>query len=224
MPVLNDVYEIIDAIKDDKAIDAVVLFGSIVREGKGNDIDMLIVSSDIDNTQKKLNPFYKKFAIDAIIVSREKLHESFFKGNPFLRLIQKEGKVIYMKDSLTESKNIADEDLRQGKYLMEGEFYRGACLHFQQSIEKIIKWALLKNGWELEKIHNIRVLLMKLRQFNLMVKLQEEDISFIDSIYRGRYPGEEGLLPLGNPTADDALKAFKIANKVFDELEKQIGQ
>lgn len=193
MPVLSDTYEIAEVIKRDSATDAIIIFGSIAKDGKGNDLDMLIVTSDTDGAQKNLNPLCEKYAIDAFIVDKERLRESFFKGNPFLRLIQREGKVIYMKESLTEWKELAAEDFEEGKYLMNGGFYRGACLHFQQSIEKIIKWALLKNGWELEKIHNIKVLLTKLKQYNLKIDLQEGDISFIDSIYRGRYHGEEGF-------------------------------
>jgi hypothetical protein len=38
-----------------------------------------------------------------------------------------------------------------------------------------------------------------------------EEIQYIDSIYRGRYPGEAGLLPLGEPDSKDADKAIAIA-------------
>ena len=38
--------------------------------------------------------------------------------------------------------------------------------------------------------------------------LQDEEIDFIDSIYKGRYSGEEGLLPLDSPVLKDAKKAL----------------
>lgn len=36
--------------------------------------------------------------------------------------------------------------------------------------------------------------------------MQEKDIDFIERIYRGRYPAAEGLLPIGEPTMEDAMR------------------
>ncbi len=43
-------------------------------------------------------------------------------------------------------------------------------------------------------------------------------MTFIDSIYKGRYPGEEGLLPYGNPTKQDAKRAISIKYKVGSSM------
>lgn len=43
----------------------------------------------------------------------------------------------------------------------------------------------------------------------------EHDITFIDSIYRGRYPMKAGLLPQGEPDADDAARAITIVLSVL---------
>lgn len=224
MPALRDVYEIADAIKRRSKPDAIVLFGSVAKDGKGQDIDLLVVSDKKDKKKitQSLYCFYKKYSIDTFIVSRKKMRELYFKGSPFLRLIQREGKVIYMKDSLKEWKEAAYEDLRQAEYLYEGEFYRGACYSCQQSSERILKWILLKKGWELEKTHNIRRLVAIADDFGVKLTLNDEEIDFIDSVYRGRYPGEEGLLPIGMPTKKDAKKALQIAEKLVKQV-KQIG-
>lgn len=50
---------------------------------------------------------------------------------------------------------------------------------------------------------------------------QDVDIVFMDGIYRGRYPAEEGLLPQGDPSAEDAAKAIRIADKIVNAVAKQ---
>jgi HEPN domain-containing protein len=221
MPGIKAVNEIADKIRTSSSPDAIILFGSIASKGSGNDIDLLIVSSKKDEKKirEALRPFQEKFSIDTLTVTRRKLKALYYRGSPFLRLIQKEGKVVYMKNPLKEWRNGAVEDFKQAEYLFNGNFFKGSCYSAQQSIEKIIKWSLLKRGWELEKIHSIRRLLAIMKEYGLNLKIKDEDIDFIDSIYRGRYPAEEGLLPLGAPTRRDAKKALKIAGQVFEQLE-----
>ena len=48
----------------------------------------------------------------------------------------------------------------------------------------------------------------------------EDDFIFLDSIYRSRYPAEEGLLPLGEPGAQEAKRAIKIAKGIVKKLVK----
>ena len=124
-----------------------------------------------------------------------------------------------MKNSMKEWIGLALEDFRQAKYLFEGSFYRGACFAAQQAVEKAIKAELLKRGWDLEKIHNIRRLLSISEDYNLDIECDDDDIDFMDSIYRGRYPAEEGLLPLNTPTAEDASRAISMAEGVLKQLQ-----
>ena len=51
----------------------------------------------------------------------------------------------------------------------------------------------------------------------LRFDFEESDIVFIDSIYRGRYPGEAGLLPHGEPDTEDAARAVKIAAHLIQQ-------
>ena len=50
--------------------------------------------------------------------------------------------------------------------------------------------------------------------------LSPDDIDFLDEIYRGRYPAESGLLPLGEPTAAAAERAVTLANKSLATLHR----
>ena len=124
-----------------------------------------------------------------------------------------------MKNAIEEWKELAFDDLRQARYLLTGKFYRGACFGAQQAVEKVIKWELLKRGWDLEKIHNIRRLLNISEKFDLYIDCKDDDTDFMDSIYRGRYPAEEGLLPLKYPTREDASRAISIAEGIFSQLK-----
>lgn len=124
-----------------------------------------------------------------------------------------------MHNALKDWHDSGMEDFRQAEYLCEGGFYRGACFSSQQAIEKFIKWVLLKNGWELEKIHSVRRLIAIAENFEISIPLQDEEIDFIDSIYKGRDPGEEGLLPLSAPAQKDAKRALQIVKKVVKHLK-----
>ena len=123
-----------------------------------------------------------------------------------------------MKDAIREWIDLAVEDLRQARYLFEGGFYRGACFAAQQAVEKGIKAELLKRGWELEIIHQIKRLLHLLEEFDLHVQYEEDDVDFLDSIYRGRYPAEEGLLPLKPPVDLDASGSIAVAEALVGQL------
>lgn len=201
---------------------SIIAFGSVARKGHGNDLDILIVIDDHPYSThnfnkivyKALHEFSSRFAIDPFIISLSKLREYFSHGSPFLRAVQKEGRVLYMKESIKEWMKQAGEELAAAKYLLQGGFYRGACYHAQQTIEKFIKASLLQKGWELEKIHSLERLLTIAVGYNIPIKIDEEDIIFIDSIYRGRYPAEEGLLPLGEPSEQDAQRAVELAGKM----------
>ncbi|MBN2373757.1 HEPN domain-containing protein, partial [bacterium] len=70
-------------------------------------------------------------------------------------------------------------------------------------------------GWELEKIHSLERLIALAEDYNIKTGISDEEIIFIDSIYRSRYPGEAGLLPLGDPSESDAKKAVNIAKRIL---------
>jgi HEPN domain-containing protein len=199
----------------------VITFGSVAKEGRGHDLDLLIVSQHenlnpaIEQTVRNLSD---RFPIDYMIGSVELITRQFRKGSPFLNMIQREGRILFMDDSFREWEALALEDIKQGDYLFKGNFFRGACFSAQQAIEKAVKGELLKRGWELEKIHQLRRLLNIGRTLDLTLEYEGSDVDFIDSIYRGRYPADEGLLPLKSPSKEDAGRALEIARKFLRQL------
>jgi HEPN domain-containing protein len=200
---------------------AVITFGSVAKEGQGNDLDLLIVSRNenlhpaLEQTIRHLSD---RFPIDYLIGSVDLITLQFRKGSPFLKMIQNEGRILFMDDSFRDWEALALDDVKQAEYLFNGNFFRGACFSAQQAIEKAIKGELLKRGWELEKIHQLRRLLNIGRSFDLTLEYDGSDVDFIDSIYRGRYPADEGLLPLKSPSKEDAARALEIAWKFLHQL------
>ncbi len=210
---------------------SIVVFGSVAREGRGQDLDLFIVVDDgvsskatVAILQKKLKQYYQKFAIDEFVVNQSVLQEYYNKGSYFVKLIIKEGRSLYMKEAIVQWMKQAEEELNVSLYLLQGKFYKGSCYHAQQAIEKAIKALLLNKGWDLEKIHNVNRLMALCNDYTIHISLSDDDIVFIDSIYKGRYPADIGLLPLGEPDEHDAARATTIATQIVNEMNEYIKQ
>jgi HEPN domain-containing protein len=221
MVTLEDAKEIAKTLAINATPVAVIAFGSVARQGQGHDLDLLIVTAQESNNpsvEQIMQNLCDHFAIDYLIGSVDSITRQFRNGSPFLGMIQQEGRILFMDNSFREWETLAREDLNQGTYLSKGGFFRGACFAAQQAVEKAVKGELLKRGWELEKIHQLRRLLHIAKSFNLNLEYEGSAVDFIDSIYRGRYPAEEGLLPLKNPTREDAERALKTARDLLGQL------
>ena len=205
----------------------IVLFGSVATTATGNDLDMLVVTDRNDGSpatdvgsdlRTVLRPLKRRFDIDDYHLTRTQFAEQLRCGSVFLRKIVSEGICIYMRDGIKAWRRQSEEELDTAEYLLAGGFFRGACYHAQQCVEKSIKTMLLKRGWELEKIHSIHRLTVVAQDHGVPLKLQPADIDFVDAIYRGRYPAESGLLPLGAPTLADAERAVALARQSVQEM------
>lgn len=226
----NQIQEAVEAIVSTIHPISIVLFGSVARNGKGNDLDLMIVIDEkhasVPETQMVVHQClagcYSRFAVDPFVVALDALHQVSSRRSPFLRMIVREGRVVYMKDANREWIRQAQEELDMADYLFQGEYYKGCCYHAQQSLEKGIKSRLLGKGWELEKTHSVARLVAISREFKVRLGLSDEDIVFMDSIYRGRYPAEEGLLPFREPSASDAERAIRIAGRIVKSKNGKI--
>lgn len=227
---LKDAKEATDSIVRTLHPISVILFGSVAREGVGEDLDLLVITDDSSKTSadvsllvhRCLKRFYRKFAIDPFVIPVSLLNEYYKKGSPFLNLISKEGRALYMRHAIQEWLKHSEEELSMAEYLLNGGYFKGACYHAQQSIEKSIKARLLKKGWQLEKTHSIERIVAIGRDYKIKINLSDEEIVFIDNIYRGRYPAEAGLLPLGEPSGGDAEKAFNIAKRILKGVQREL--
>lgn len=101
--------------------------------------------------------------------------------------------VYHQIEALAHRRGISPETLVN--LLLADQVRRGRRAR-QQAIEKAIKAKLFKKGWEREKTHSIERLIAIGKDYRVKFPLSDEEIVFLDSIYRGRYPVDEGLLPL----------------------------
>ncbi|MGR3302093.1 MAG: HEPN domain-containing protein [Candidatus Scalindua sp.] len=211
-------------------IKIIILFGSFATKGQGNDIDIVLVTApwekDIKELEsyigKKIRPICQKYPIDYFVLPLNLIEKHT--NSAFLKLINTTGRLLYMDKEII-NKWIVDAkiDYEQSCYLFKGEYYKGACYFAQQSIEKFVKSKLLLFGWELQKVHSIVFLVSELGYYKYTIQgVDDEELTFIDSIYKGRYPGEEGLLPYGNPSRDEALKAINITYRIGAEMGQKL--
>ncbi len=67
-------------------------------------------------------------------------------------------------------------------------------------------------------------LLTLLKAQGLTVDISHEEAGFLNAVYRSRYPAEAGLLPHGEPTAEDAGEALALAGRVLAEGKSLLDQ
>jgi HEPN domain-containing protein len=82
-------------------------------------------------------------------------------------------------------------------------------------VEKLLKALLLEKGKRPPRTHDLVDLVNSVVGQGWTVGLDVEDAVFLNSVYRGRYPTEEGFLPHGEPSGDDARRATSAAEAVM---------
>ena len=75
---------------------------------------------------------------------------------------------------------------------------------------------IIEKGEKSGKAHDIVELLGHAKRLGWRIALAMDDAIFLNSIYKGRYPAEEGLLPRGEPSKDDAERALNTAKAFLD--------
>jgi len=167
---------------------------------------------------ESLRELYRRFSIDCLVATSDTITEEFRKGSPFLAGVQKEERLLYMRDSVREWVQLAKEDLRQAEYLFQGAFYRGSCFAARQAVDKGLEAALLEKAGSLRGFTTFADCSVSRKNTVSISFANDADVDFMDSIYGGRYPAEEGLLPIKHPNADDAQRAIAAAKSALVQL------
>lgn len=208
--------------------DRVILFGSRSTQitSEESDVDLLIIKDTekraIDRrieVEKML--FDREIPLDLIIYTPREMLYLFSIGSPFIEEVLEKGRLLYMR-KITESwiKDATDE-LDSALILYENQKYKGSCYHSQQCVEKGLKALVLEKGERAGRVHDIVGLLNKVAQLGWEdTGLSTDDAVFLNSIYKGRYPTEEGLLPYGEPSKEDAGRALSSAKGFIERLKK----
>ena len=79
---------------------------------------------------------------------------------------------------------------------------------------------ILEKGKKPKRIHDIVELFNIVKDIGWDIDISMDDAVFLNSIYRGRYPTEDGLLPHGEPSRKDVGKAISVSKVVVERLGK----
>jgi len=186
--------------------DRIILFGSgasgQVRED--SDLDLFIIK------ETARRPLERRMEVERILADRDRPLDIFVYtsgevrslwalGSPFIMEVMEKGRLVYMRQTTSGWLKDAEDELETGSILIRHEKYRGACYHCQQAAEKALKALILEKGKNTGKIHDIVDLLNRARKLGWAISFEMDSAVFLNSIYKGRYLTDEGLLPMGEP-------------------------
>jgi HEPN domain-containing protein/predicted nucleotidyltransferase len=222
--------DVVQRIVESYEPDRVLLFGSRARDDadEGSDYDLLIVKDTdrrpIDrrvDVERLLGD--RRIPLDILVYTPREIWDLYAMGSPLIAAILESGRVLFMRKATAAWLGEAREELDVARILLDHRKFRGACLHSQQGTEKALKALLFEKGRQPARTHDVIELLNQVRAEGYEVNLSLDDAAFLTSVYRGRYPTEEGLLPHGEPTAGDAGRAYDAAMKVLQRVEQVLA-
>jgi uncharacterized protein len=206
--------------------DRIILFGSRA-EGNADersDIDLVIVKA----TEKRPLDRHievetilsdRAVPIDVVVYTPDEIRYLYSTGSPFVEEIMEKGRLLYMRKATSAWIRDAEDEMESARVLYEHGKYKGACYHSQQSVEKGLKAIVIENGGRPERTRDIVELRNAVKEMGFDSGLSVEDAVYLNSIYRGRYPTEEGLLPHGEPSKSDTETAVLSASQMVERLK-----
>ena len=125
---------------------------------------------------------------------------------------------LYPQDWFTKAR----QDVRTVEILLreEGDA-EVAGFHLQQATEKYLKGYLLSQGWELQRIHNLEVLLNAAICFDPeLERFRELGEEATDFYTLERYPffASPGI------TLEDVSRLLPLLRQLIEQIEKTVGQ
>ena len=113
----------------------------------------------------------------------------------------------------------AEDDLLAGKAIIDKSAPAWtACFHAQQSAEKSLKAAQIFFLRDIQKEHDLEVLLNSLKSYFNTEIIRQETIKLTDYYVTTRYPG----IKESEITLQDASIAIELADKILNFIKKQI--
>jgi HEPN domain-containing protein/predicted nucleotidyltransferase len=209
--------------------DRIILFGSSaagsVRDG--SDIDLLIVKeTDRRPLERSLEIEMllsdRSVPLDLLVFTPLEIRRLYSAGSPLMEEIVENGRILYMRKATQTWINEATDEVQSARILLDHGKYRGACLHSQQGVEKALKALTVEKGKRPARTHDIVDLLQKAIADEWAVNLPIDDAVYLNSVYRDRYPTEEGLLPHGEPAEEESRHAVDIAEKLVSQIKSLV--
>jgi HEPN domain-containing protein/predicted nucleotidyltransferase len=224
---LTTLDEVIERICTGFDPDRIILFGSRASGSydQESDFDLLVIketaSRPLDRRMELERLLVdRRVALDLFVYTPAEVRLLYAAGSPLIEEVLHTGKVLYMRKATQAWLAEAREDFESAAILRDHRKHRAACVHSQQCVEKALKSLILEKGGRPARTHDIVELVNAVRADGWALDLGMDDAVYLNSIYRGRYPTEEGLLPHGEPTDEDAQRALDAAGAIMAQVEQ----
>lgn len=160
----------------------------------------------------------RELVIDIVVYTSSELGYLYSIGNPFIHRVMQEGRLLYMKKATMLWISDAREEFESAKVLYEHDLHKAACYHSLQAIEKGLRAMIMSKAKSPEGIDDIVELYNRVNGMGFKTGLSVEDVVFVDSFSRHKYPVEEALLPHFKPSEEDAERALDSARRLIEKL------
>lgn len=227
---LQTIDAVVQRLVDAYDPERVILFGSRARgvERVDSDVDLLIVKNTTSTPAERRRDVERvladrAMALDLVVYTPAELLALFRHGSPFVEGIVRDGKVVYMRKATAAWMREVEDELATATLLAANGLLRGGCLHAQQAVEKAMKALLIERAAAVPHTHDLIDLRRRVMDAGWQMPLETEAAVWLNSVCRGRYPTEDGLLPHGEPSADDARQAIETATRAVAFARGALG-
>ena len=178
-----------ERLRDEYGAEAVILYGSRAdgRARADSDVDLMIIKSDASGGTERfkearavLSDLADGLWLDTRTYTPDAVERTLAKGDHFVQDIILHGMALHKGAGFAkyiklaeESYNmnpqdseypedwiaVADEDFEMSSVLLETGHPRGAAYNLQQAVEKFFKAYLIRQGWRLQRTHDLVELL-----------------------------------------------------------------
>ena len=219
-------------LRDEYGAEAVILYGSRADGSAraDSDVDLLIIKSGASSGIERfkevravLSDLEDGLRLDTRTYTPAEVEGTLARGDHFVQDIILQGKVLHAAEDFAKYIELAEksyrmnpqdseypedwirnakEDYRMGLYLLEGGFPRGAGYSLQQAVEKFFKAYLIRQGWRLQRTHDLVELLEDALQYDSTLEEYRSVCGLVTKYsFAGRYPAsrsETSDLPVMN--------------------------
>jgi uncharacterized protein len=221
--VIKSLEEVVERLVTGYDPERIILFGSraVGTSDEESDFDLLVVK---DTDQRPLDRRMtmerlladRAIPLDLNVYTPAEVWKLYSAGSPLIYEVVEKGKVLYVRDLTKAWIEDAREHLESAELLFENGKCRPACYHSQQCVEKAMKALIVEKGRKPARTHDILDLLAAAKKEGWELELPIDDAVLLNSIYSGRYPSEQGLLPHGDPLEGDVRRAVTAARLFFE--------
>ncbi len=222
---LSNLNEIVERLVKGYDPERIILFGSHADgvATEQSDVDLMILKETQDRPVDRRMTVERLLAdralpLDLLVYTPSEFYRLYTQGSPLIQEITEKGKILYMRNLTQSWMQEAQEHLESGRLLLENGLPRPACYHCQQCVEKVLKGLLIEKGRKPARTHDILDLLREVHQEGWEPPISIDQAVLLNSIFKGRYPSEEGLLPRGEPSVEDARNVLTAANSLMSFL------